>query len=775
MEDWLGITRIETDAYGNATKITGPNGDEVSYTYTATGQRESITYPDSTKVEYEYDQYTRLTSLIQGGKVIRYGYDEFGQLNKKIYPNGMETSYKYTIKGQVEEMVHRDAEGILDQYKYGYDILGNKTSLEKYRRELKEESGKYIYGYDAVGRLASVEKDGTALKNYTYDAFGNRISLTENGSVTNYSYNALNQLVLKNDIQGETTYRYDKRGNLTKVLENGMIENEYIYGAINKLEKALNSNGEIAEYIYNGLGHRVGREQGEMVTLSREVLENSLDPIKSLEMYEINPTSKIDYILDLTRGYNNLLQKRGESGTQSYFWDGKVAGMLDAETEGYYLNDEMGSVIRFADDAGNIKQSYGYDEFGQDLYFNQGSIQPFGYTGYQYDSVADTYYAQAREYRSVDSRFCARDLVAGATNMPITLNRYTYCFNNAMALVDLNGAWPSISDIGNGLKNIGTGVVNKVTQLGNEAWEAAKSFGEDVYTSAVDFGNSVKKTAGEIASSIGETYNEFKTYVGKQLNKAGTAITNGARKFGNMVASGWNEIKSVAINGWNCAKGIAIDAWNSAVDFVFEEIVGVDTVYYSDDDGFGTTSEIVSHTGGNVFVLQKDIAENTTGWSINASITLFGTTFESSLTGESWNPSTWEFNQTISRPMNDNVEIEMGTYMDGDGVGMQYGFTGNVDTLPFELPDGVVIKDFEDVTWSVNTKVQFMNWKECFECVLVLGAVIGVVYIVANDFTGVGVVDDAALVPLGSYIATKAPWLYDMISQLFPKLQSCFN
>ena len=69
MEDWLGITRIETDAYGNATKITGPNGDEVSYTYTATGQRESITYPDSTKVEYEYDQYTRLTSLIQGGKV----------------------------------------------------------------------------------------------------------------------------------------------------------------------------------------------------------------------------------------------------------------------------------------------------------------------------------------------------------------------------------------------------------------------------------------------------------------------------------------------------------------------------------------------------------------------------------------------------------------------------------------------------------------------------------------------------------------------------------
>ena len=58
--------------------------------------------------------------------------------------------------------------------------------------------------------------------------------------------------------------------------------------------------------------------------------------------------------------------------------------------------------------------TYGYDEFGQDLYRNQGQIQPFGYTGYQSDRIAETYYAQAREYRAELGRFAgwisSRDL-----------------------------------------------------------------------------------------------------------------------------------------------------------------------------------------------------------------------------------------------------------------------------------------------------------------------------------------------------------------------------
>ena len=61
-----------------------------------------------------------------------------------------------------------------------------------------------------------------------------------------------------------------------------------------------------------------------------------------------------------------------------------------------------------------MRETYGYDEFGQDLYRNPGQIQPFGYTGYQSDRIAETYYAQAREYRAELGRFAgwisSRDL-----------------------------------------------------------------------------------------------------------------------------------------------------------------------------------------------------------------------------------------------------------------------------------------------------------------------------------------------------------------------------
>ncbi len=108
----------------------------------------------------------------------------------------------------------------------------------------------------------------------------------------------------------------------------------------------------------------------------------------------------------------------------------------------YYLQDELGSPIRLLDEEGNMRETYGYDEFGQDLYRNQGQIQPFGYTGYQSDRIAGTYYAQAREYRAELGRFAGVDIIKGFAAAPYTLNEYGYCWGNPMVLVDLNGRSP---------------------------------------------------------------------------------------------------------------------------------------------------------------------------------------------------------------------------------------------------------------------------------------------------------------------------------------------
>ena len=436
IQDWLGSTKITPDALGRAEKVQYPDGREVSYTYGKAGERRSMTYPDGKTVFYGYDEQLRLSELKEGDSIITYGYDPLGRLCEKQFPNGTKTTYHYDRKDQLTELVHQDQEGILDRYTYLYDLLGNKTGMTKERRGLSEESGSYRYGYDALGRLSEIQKDGEMQTRYGYDAFGNRTWKEERGEETSYQYNALNQLVSERQGKIRKEYGYDKRGNITAVLENGAWKKQYVYGAMNRLEEAVDAAGKQARYQYNGLGHRVGKQEG---VLPKEKLEK-LDPQRRVGM-EIGNSRQITYTLDLTRQYHNLLERTEESRSQRYFWDGNVAAYEENGERNYYLQDELGSPLRIENSAGNLKESYGYGAFGEDLYQNQGEIQPFGYTGYQRDEIAGTYYAQAREYLAGKGRFAGQDLIAGFVSIPILFNRYEYCRENPLKYIDLNGKW----------------------------------------------------------------------------------------------------------------------------------------------------------------------------------------------------------------------------------------------------------------------------------------------------------------------------------------------
>ena len=177
---------------------------------------------------------------------------------------------------------------------------------------------------------------------------------------------------------------------------------QYVYGALNRLEEAVNQAGKAAKYQYNGLGHRVGKLEGSLPAARTEQMEEHLNPQSRIKAEtEIGNWSRISYTIDLTREYHNLLERSEGDSIQTYYWDGNVASYEENGQRSYYLQDELGSPLRIEDAAGLTRESYGYGAFGEDLYGNQGEIQPFGYTGYQKDGVAGTYYAQAREYQAL--------------------------------------------------------------------------------------------------------------------------------------------------------------------------------------------------------------------------------------------------------------------------------------------------------------------------------------------------------------------------------------
>lgn len=216
------------------------------------------------------------------------------------------------------------------------------------------------------------------------------------------------------------SYTYDKRGNLTGEYREGELIHGYAYGASNRLERAWDNAGREASYAYNGLGQRTGRAEGEQTEA---------------------------YLLDLTKPYHNLLGTESGELRHRFYWDyGLAAEEETGRLPRYYLPDELGSPLRVLYSTGN-GEVYGYDEFGQDLYepekgqragrySRQGEGQPFGYTGYRYDGISGTYFAQAREYKAGLGRFAAEDIIPGNDVMPKTLNKYGYCLNSPLIYID---------------------------------------------------------------------------------------------------------------------------------------------------------------------------------------------------------------------------------------------------------------------------------------------------------------------------------------------------
>ena len=452
VKDWLGTTKIAMDEAGRIASVTDPYGKTVGYEWGSLGERTAVLYPDGKKTVYEYNEAMQMSAMkIFSGemreKTIRYSYDEFGRLIGKQLPGGNYTDYRYNAAGKLEDILHKGAD-FTERCHYSYDVMGNKVMAEKERPGLPEDSGSFSYCYDALNRLTTVAQNGQTLRTYSYDAFGNRSSKTEyqtaGGLVTTYRYNTRNQLLQETNANGTKDYAYDHRGNLLSVTSGKEVLRAYGFDAANQMNSSMGmTDGQIkkAVYQYNGLGHRM--EQ-------------------SIAAVDAAPEQTIRYTLDLTRQYHNLLQKTENNVEQTYFWDGNVIGMEEEGREHFYFQDDLGSPMRLADEAGRSEETYGFDEFGNDIRtakdIFKDSLQSFGFTGYQMDSAGGLYFAQARRYDAGVGRFVSEDFIKGHIAVPYTMNHYNYCWNRPMDLVDLNGMWPSLKDIGEGIKSAANSV-----------------------------------------------------------------------------------------------------------------------------------------------------------------------------------------------------------------------------------------------------------------------------------------------------------------------------
>ncbi len=422
VKDWLGTLRMEHDAYGRLVKTTDHRGRTTAYEWGSMNERKALIYPDGSRVDYEYDDLSRINAVRSNKERTEYRYGEQGGLAERICSGGLVTSYRYDREGRLDSLSHRYHGRILERCQYKYNARGYKTEVDRYRWDKPEESGVYRYLYDPVGQLTGVEKDGAFLRQYEYDVFHNRTAMTQDEQRTEYAYNASDQLISMTGAE-HYDYRYDRRGNLIEVLKGEEQERAYVFDAAGRITMAREALAGECSFLYNGLGNRI-----------------------SADMKSAGNGIRTEYYYDMTKQHHNLLMQEGGNNKQKYLWGIDFEGMEDDRGQSRALLDEMGSPLRFLWKNGNVLSCYGYDEFGRDLYGNIGKEQPFGYTGYTFDAIGGMYYAQAREYLPEQGRFSGADILKGDAKMPVTLNEYIYCRNSALNYLDFLGTTEDISN-----------------------------------------------------------------------------------------------------------------------------------------------------------------------------------------------------------------------------------------------------------------------------------------------------------------------------------------
>ncbi len=311
-----------------------------------------------------------------------------------------------------------------------------------------------------------------------------------------------------------------------------------------------------------------------------------------------------EYILDFTKGYHNLLQREEDGNIQSYVWDSGALFMEEGEENYSYLNDLSGSVMRLSGNGRDSAAAYRYDEFGTDLSGNQGKFQPFGYTGYQRDAVAGTYYAQAREYDAGSGRFTSEDVVKGSAAYPETLNAYGYCWGNPVKYVDRDGREPQFvsgdDDYYTGDVEDGLPVVKKKEQYFVPADNYTHVGYDENGIPIIKKKNNTNPNTGKDTISNSKYLDESK--IPEYLISGGEIANTGMEKF--------------LVNGCKTAKrpnNIGAGQWNKIVT---EDIDSITKTTSKIDGGLKTAGKLctVATTGLEIYTDCKENKEKNAGW-----------------------------------------------------------------------------------------------------------------------------------------------------------------
>jgi RHS repeat-associated protein len=266
------------------------------------------------------------------------------------------------------------------------------------------------YIYDPLNRLISATYSTGEQFGYGYDEVGNRTTYTATAplagtTVTTYTYDAANRLLVSQSPGHLVTHTWDARGNL---VSDGTFT--YTHNAARRMVRAYSLTSTVV-YTYNAAGLRVAQSvDGDTTT----------------------------FAWDWASGVPEMLSEGQAIGSSIalYLVGHETLGSWDGADWTYYLPDALGSIRQETDGAGAVTDSREWTPFGVEVGTAQKGL---GYTGEWFGSSVGLLYLRARWLDVGTGRFTSPDPIIPSFQDPQSANRYVYAGDDPVRWTDPSG------------------------------------------------------------------------------------------------------------------------------------------------------------------------------------------------------------------------------------------------------------------------------------------------------------------------------------------------
>ena len=207
MRDHLGKSSWSFDPLNRITDVTDALGRHLGYGYDPVSNRTSLTYADDLTVNYRYFKNNWLKEVYDPqGNLTSYKRDGVGLMTHTTNPNGTVADAAYDKANRMLSIENRQVQGndIISRFDYTYNDVGHVTQMQATYGWRNPRSVTSDYSYDPLRRLTRDADSQGIWTNYTFDAVGNRLTLTTNddsesprpfdAKTLTYNYNKINQI-----------------------------------------------------------------------------------------------------------------------------------------------------------------------------------------------------------------------------------------------------------------------------------------------------------------------------------------------------------------------------------------------------------------------------------------------------------------------------------------------------------------------------------------------------------------------------------------------------